>query len=123
MLGRIDPHRRVPAQLDVSTMNLRFYIIGRERRHDEIPPAQERREPNGKSRYIGLRDSSVSRRHAEIYLVDGRIYLRDLGSKNGTYLLVNGGSHRHTEGYVDVDQEVRFGRYRCRVSQLLPDES
>jgi len=104
-------------------VNLKLYIVGRERRRKQAPPEQERRAQNGKVRYIGLQDSTVSRRHAEIYIVKGRIYLRDLGSKNGTFLLVDGALHRHTEGYVEPDQEVRFGGYQCRVAQLLPDNS
>ncbi|MBN1642857.1 MAG: FHA domain-containing protein [Anaerolineae bacterium] len=35
---------------------------------------------------IVLPERQVSRQHAEIYLQSGRYYLRDLGSKNGTYL-------------------------------------
>jgi pSer/pThr/pTyr-binding forkhead associated (FHA) protein len=35
---------------------------------------------------IVLAERQVSRQHAEIYLDQGRYFLRDLGSKNGTYL-------------------------------------
>ena len=35
---------------------------------------------------IVLPERQVSRQHAEIYLDGGRYFLRDLGSKNGTYL-------------------------------------
>ena len=35
---------------------------------------------------IVLPERQVSRQHAEIYVEQGRYYLRDLGSKNGTYL-------------------------------------
>lgn len=35
---------------------------------------------------IVLPERQVSRQHAEIYLEGGRYFLRDLGSKNGTYL-------------------------------------
>lgn len=35
---------------------------------------------------IHLPDSSVSRRHALVYVEDGRAVLEDLGSRNGTYL-------------------------------------
>ena len=46
---------------------------------------------------IVLPERQVSRRHAEIYVEQGRYYLRDLGSKNGTY--VNG---QPIEGVVEV---------------------
>ena len=35
---------------------------------------------------VVLPERQVSRQHAEIYVQGGRYYLRDLGSKNGTYL-------------------------------------
>lgn len=35
---------------------------------------------------IWINDESISRKHAEVFSKEGRIYLRDLGSKNGTYL-------------------------------------
>ena len=37
---------------------------------------------------IVIDDPSVSRRHARVFLADGRVYLEDLGSQNGT--MVNG---------------------------------
>src|SRR5688572_29788491 len=33
-----------------------------------------------------LSDREVSRRHAELYVADGRLHLRDLGSTNGTFV-------------------------------------
>lgn len=35
---------------------------------------------------VWINDESVSRRHAETRSKDGRVLLRDLGSKNGTYI-------------------------------------
>jgi len=46
---------------------------------------------------IVLPERQVSRQHAEIYVDQGRYYLRDLGSKNGTYL--NGQS---LQGAVEI---------------------
>src|SRR5690606_24642242 len=38
------------------------------------------------SEALPITDSTVSRRHAELTPDDGRWWLRDLGSQNGTYL-------------------------------------
>ena len=48
---------------------------------------------------IVLGDDTVSRRHAELFVEDGRWLLRDLGSSNGTYL----------NGRKVMDAEVRPG--------------
>ena len=36
--------------------------------------------------HLVLADDSVSRRHAELQVIDGRWHVRDLGSTNGTWL-------------------------------------
>ena len=56
-------------------------------------------------------DDTVSRRHAELRLVDGRWILRDLGSSNGTW--VNG--RRVMEAEVAPGDEVYLGHCRFRI--------
>jgi hypothetical protein len=56
-------------------------------------------------------DDTVSRRHAELRLVEGRWMLRDLGSSNGTW--VNG--RRVLEAEVAAGDEVHLGAYRFRL--------
>ena len=56
-------------------------------------------------------DDTVSRRHAELRLVDGRWMLRDLGSSNGTW--VNG--RRVLEAEVAAGDEVHLGACRFRL--------
>lgn len=106
-------------------MSLKFYVIGRERRRADAPalaPRLERRAAGrGEAHYIGIRDRRVSRRHAEIYIVDDRVFLRDLDSKNGTFLLDGGRLVRLTEGYVRPQQLVSFGGSLRRVSKLLEE--
>ena len=53
-------------------------------------------------------DDTVSRRHAELRLLDGRWILRDLGSSNGTW--VNG--RRVMEAEVAPGDEVSLGHCR-----------
>lgn len=101
-------------------MKRRFYIVGRERRQSEPSDAPEGRERRvGSGHYIGLRDRRVSRRHAEIYVVDDRIFVRDLASKNGTFVIEDGRKRPLREGYVRPDHVVSFGGYRQTVASLI----
>jgi pSer/pThr/pTyr-binding forkhead associated (FHA) protein len=56
-------------------------------------------------------DDTVSRRHAELLVVDGRWMLRDLGSSNGTW--VNG--RRVVEAEVTTGDEIVLGACRFRL--------
>jgi FHA domain/Domain of unknown function (DUF1707) len=56
-------------------------------------------------------DDTVSRRHAELRMVDGRWILRDLGSSNGTW--VNG--RRVMEAEVAPGDEVQLGGCAFRL--------
>jgi hypothetical protein len=56
-------------------------------------------------------DDTVSRRHAELRIVDGRWILRDLGSSNGTW--VNG--RRVIEAEVAAGDDVSLGHCRFRM--------
>ncbi|MGH2947340.1 MAG: FHA domain-containing protein [Solirubrobacteraceae bacterium] len=58
-----------------------------------------------------LADDTVSRRHAELRLDDGRWLLRDLGSANGTY--VNG--RRVMEAEVRPGDLVHLGGHRLKL--------
>ena len=57
---------------------------------------------------ITLDDPGVSRRHAEIRIVDGRPRLVDLGSTNGTYL----DGERVTSAYLSDGSQITMGRTR-----------
>ena len=73
----------------------------------------------GREGHIFLGDNSVSRHHAEISLVDGKVYLRDLDSTNGIYLVRNNRAVRFRQGYVELDQPIVIGRHQCTVHSLL----
>jgi FHA domain/Domain of unknown function (DUF1707) len=61
--------------------------------------------------HLVMADDTVSRRHAELFLDDGRWILRDLGSSNGTYL--NG--RRIGEAEVRPGDVVHLGGARLRL--------
>ncbi len=73
----------------------------------------------GREGHIYLGDSSISRHHAEIKFIDGKIRLRDLGSTNGIYLVKDNRAVRIQEGYIQPQQPIVIGRCRCTVQELL----
>jgi len=80
---------------------------------------------NGQTYIIGRRgriciDSpAVSKHHAAIIIKNDRIYLRDLNSTNGTYLVNNDSLVKFEEGYVTPNQPIVIGNVRCTVYGLL----
>jgi pSer/pThr/pTyr-binding forkhead associated (FHA) protein len=73
----------------------------------------------GREGHIYINSPTASKRHAEIRIIDGRIYLRDLNSTNGTYLLKNKRLVHFEEGYVNPLQPVMVGNQMHTVQSLL----
>ena len=73
----------------------------------------------GREGHIYIDGPAVSRAHAEIKFVDGRIRLRDLGSTNGIFLLRNKKLVPFQEGYVQPQQPIVIGNQRHTVQKLL----
>ncbi|MCP4431496.1 MAG: FHA domain-containing protein [Gammaproteobacteria bacterium] len=73
----------------------------------------------GRSGDICIEDESISYKHAVLQLRDNEIYLRDLGSTYGTYLVKNNRPIRFYEGYVQLNQVVMFGNITCLINSLL----
>ena len=69
--------------------------------------------------YIYINSPTVSRRHAEMKIKNGRIYLRDLNSTNGTYLIENDSLVSFKEGYVSPSQPIVIGEVKCTINGLL----
>jgi len=69
--------------------------------------------------YIYINSPSVSRRHAEMKIKNGRIYLRDLDSTNGTYLMENDSLVPFKKGYVSPSQPIAIGHVKCTINSLL----
>ena len=85
---------------EVKRMESRTYIIGREG-------------------HIYINDPTVSKQHAEIKITNGEVYLRDLSSTNGTYLIKNNRLVPFHEGYVQLHQPIVLGNRQYTVQSLL----
>lgn len=73
----------------------------------------------GRKGDIVLNDRAVSRRHAQLTISPTEVYLKDLNSSNGLYLLKNKRLIRFFEGYVQLNQVVAIGDRQYAISQLL----
>ena len=72
---------------------LRTYVVGRERGCD-----------------VRLDDASVSRRHAEVVRVsDGRLYVTDCATTNGTFVLDGGDWRAIRQTFLEPSARIRFG--------------
>jgi pSer/pThr/pTyr-binding forkhead associated (FHA) protein len=87
-------------QTEIERMESRTYIIGREG-------------------HIYINYPAVSKRHAEIQIINGEIFLRDLGSTNGTFLVKNHRLVPIKEGYVQVSQLIVLGNKQYTIRSLL----
>jgi pSer/pThr/pTyr-binding forkhead associated (FHA) protein len=74
------------------------------------------REPNAS---LVINHHTVSRRHAEITYANGHFLLRDLGSKNGTFL--NGKRlEPHSVHILNPHDQVRFGTKMVYTLRVRP---
>ena len=69
--------------------------------------------------HIYINSPSVSRRHAAMKIKNGRIYLCDLDSTNGTYLIENDSLVPFKKGYVSPSQPIAIGHVKCTINSLL----
>ena len=73
----------------------------------------------GRDGHIYINSRMVSQQHAEIRIIRGRVYLRDLNSTNGTYLKKNNKLVHFTKGYVAMQQSVIIGDCEYTIQELL----
>jgi len=69
--------------------------------------------------YIYIDSPSVSRQHAALIFKNRRIFLRDLKSTNGTYLIEDNNELKFEEGYVSPQQFLLIGDVCCTIQGLL----
>lgn len=73
----------------------------------------------GREGHIYIDSTTASKHHAEIKIIDGKIYLRDLGSTNGTFLRKNKTLVRFDEGFVNPLQPIVIGGQTYIINKLL----
>ena len=73
----------------------------------------------GRQGHILISSKVAGRQHGEITILDGKIYLRDLGSKNGIFTLQGKKLVRFEEGYVSLLQRIYIGNECYVIRDLL----
>jgi pSer/pThr/pTyr-binding forkhead associated (FHA) protein len=73
----------------------------------------------GREGHIYIDSTTASKQHAELRIMDGRIYLRDLDSTNGTFLLQGNSRVRFDKGFVEPEQAIVIGGQIHVVMDLL----
>ena len=79
----------------------------------------------GRSQFadIVVPETSVAARHAELVVtVGGRLHLTDCASGQGTWRRIADGENAWEpvrQAFVDAEQEIRFGDFRCTLGTLL----
>ncbi|MCX6259168.1 MAG: FHA domain-containing protein, partial [Bacteroidia bacterium] len=67
---------------------------------------------------VVLEDLRISRKHAEVYRKDGNIWVRDLGSTNGTFL---NGNLLKTDEKLNDDDTLIIGLYSFKFNEEVRD--
>lgn len=66
------------------------------------------------------KDDTASREHAELIIVEDKVYLTDLASKNGIFKLSERGQKsRFSEGWVSLEERFLFGDCALTVAEML----
>ena len=86
---------------------------------DEVKRMESRTYIIGREGHIYINDATVSKQHAEIQVINGEVYLRDLGSTNGTFLIKNNRLVPFHEGYVQLHQAIVLGNRQYTIQGLL----
>ena len=73
----------------------------------------------GREGHIYIDSPTASKHHAEIKIKNGEIFLRDLNSTNGTFLLKNKTLVQFLEGYVNPNQPIFIGSDTYVIQDLL----
>jgi len=84
-----------------------------------LEPMEGRRFIIGRDGHIYIDSGTASKHHAEISVAEGRIFLRDLDSTNGTFLVKNKQQVPFKEGFVNPLQPIMIGGKTYVIKDLL----
>ncbi|VAW56940.1 hypothetical protein MNBD_GAMMA07-381 [hydrothermal vent metagenome] len=73
----------------------------------------------GRKGSIPLFDKTTSSRHAQLVIDKNKMYLTDLNSTNGTFLVHKGKREPFKKGFIDIEQTLSFGSHVCTVRELV----
>ena len=73
----------------------------------------------GREGHIYIDDKAVSKQHAELQILKGKFFLRDLNSTNGTFLVEGKRLVRFDKGYLTAEQRVVLGQKAYSISELM----
>jgi hypothetical protein len=73
----------------------------------------------GRQGHIYLDSPVASKQHAEISIRDGKVFLRDLNSKNGIQVMENGEWVKFESGYIGLRQAIVIGKRTYVIQDLL----
>ena len=116
-LAKVDPLQDAPGAADDVTVNLGDIAVGEailvvRGGDDEGEHFGLRTQVTTVGRHpesdIVLDDITVSRRHSEVRLVNGRYVVSDAGSLNGTYV----NQHRVDSAVLEQGDELQVGKFR-----------
>jgi len=73
----------------------------------------------GRKGSIPLFDKTTSSQHAQLVIDKEKMYLTDLDSTNGTFLVLDGKREPFKKGYISIGQTLSFGEHICTVRELI----
>ena len=73
----------------------------------------------GREGHIYVDDPAVSKEHAEMSIVDGRVRIRDLNSTNGLFVVDNDRAVPLKDDFVEPEQILTIGKQQHSVKSLL----
>jgi pSer/pThr/pTyr-binding forkhead associated (FHA) protein len=73
----------------------------------------------GRQGHIYLDAPTASKQHAEISIRDGKIFLRDLNSRNGICVMKNTKLVKFESGQVELNQVIVIGKRTYVIKDLL----
>lgn len=101
-------------------LNAKLVVVGGNTQYDQIDLKLPVVIGRGMDVDLTMTDELISRRHAEIFEEKGRLLVRDLGSRNGTFV-----NNRKIESvsFLDPEQLLTLGTMTFRAIYVVSDQT